>query len=934
MNINVSSKNISIEKKEIIKTGNLESYEVNVTASEEYEKCACFVVIKYDDERFKIPVIDGKIKLPILLKVPEDKKIYIGFYGAYFENDEVKEINSANFDYLTVVEGSFKKGIPTQEEISTGILDRYLQAMKEFYRTSNQEFEDSVTEAESDITTAKNGAVNTINSEKDAAISAIGTAKDGAVQEIGDLNSGLKADVNTLKSDVNTIKGDIDEINATNETQSQNISTNTRTINENKNAFDTFKTTTNKAISELMVNKADLDKTGAKLGLDINNETFVMTFKLFDLDNNLLDSKQVDLPLETMVVDGEYNAARKEVTLVLQNGTEISFSVADLVSGLVSETTLENTLATLKASLESEIDKKVDKVNGKDLSTNDYSNEEKNANAANTRARHTHDNKSTLDKITEEYLQEREDKIDSLETKVASIENVLSNKGRLSLMFKNIIDRGEYIIRFPKWATSHNSAGEKLGANAGKVLEFATDTVKENNTYGLAFETIDVNATRKDDGTLVIDAIEGDKNFKRDGLVDVYVAIKKYYEKFWDDEEYVYYGRKFIPSDDYTIKDLCIDYNGEINEFFLIAKHIAGAQRDKEGILKLYSSAGLKPSRYNAVPTSETIAISHNGMIAAAKNKGKYYSGGLLSEYSHIKTTFWLKAGDRNNKGILNGNTSNGYQFKVAQAEEGVTRVIVTTTEANYIDLKSYVSVGNPGTATNFDRGNAYMHNILDDVKVIGKETIDDSHTALLLDCDPVDIPETARVSTMHERSGYCYDILGRNGSPVSCTNGKHGAVLDGIEYMVGGWELISNAVCDILGTDLSRQFLVCNDATKFDTNATNIRNNYYKSKIMTTTGTAAGWRYITEEKFDSAISSFLPTVTGESGSGNTVGYAGGVYVPANTSGLFEVLAFGGLYSNANAGISSLHVHSALGSAWWGIIARLSLNAVRGETAA
>lgn len=588
----------------------------------------------------------------------------------------------------------------------------------------------------------------------------------------------------------------------------------------------------------------------------------------------------------------------------------------------------------LEATMNAALAGKVDKVEGKGLSTNDYSNEEKNANAANTQARHTHDNKSTLDKITEEYLQEREDKIDSLEIKVKSIENVLSNKGRLSLMFKNIIDRGEYIIRFPKWATSHNSTGEKLGANAGKVLEFATDTVKENNTYGLAFETIDVNATRKDDGTLVIDAIEGDKNFKRDGLVDVYVAIKKYYEKFWDDEEYVYYGRKFIPSDDYTIKDLCIDYNGEINEFFLIAKHIAGAQRDKEGILKLYSSAGLKPSRYNAVPTSETIAISYNGMIAAAKNKGKYYSGGLLSEYSHIKTTFWLKAGDRNNKGILNGNTSNNYQFKVAQAEEGVTRVIVTTTEANYIDLKSYVSVGNPGTATNFDRGNAYMHNILDCVKVIGKETIDDSHTALLLDCDPVDIPETARVSTMYERSGYCYDILGRNGSPVSCTNGKHGAVLDGIEYMVGGWELISNAVCDILGTDLSRQFLVCNDATKFDTNATNIRNNYYKSKIMTTTGTAAGWRYITEEKFDSAISSFLPTVTGESGSGNTVGYAGGVYVPANTSGLFEVLAFGSLYGNAVTGISSLLVSTALGYAWWHIIARLSLNAVKGETAA
>lgn len=189
MNINVISKNITIEKKEIIKTGNLESYEINVTASEEYDKCACFVVIKYDDEIFKIPVEDGKIKLPILLSVPKDKKIYIGFYGAYFEDDEVKEINSANFDYLNVVEGSFKEDIPYQEEIYIEMRDKYLQAMKEFYEASNKKFEDAVDEAKVDIEDAKNNAV----------------------EEINDLNKGLKTDVAAIKQEQNTQNANINE---------------------------------------------------------------------------------------------------------------------------------------------------------------------------------------------------------------------------------------------------------------------------------------------------------------------------------------------------------------------------------------------------------------------------------------------------------------------------------------------------------------------------------------------------------------------------------------------------------------------------------------------------------------------------------------------------------------------------------------------------
>ena len=47
--------------------------------------------------------------------------------------------------------------------------------------------------------------------------------------------------------------------------------------------------------------------------------------------------KEFDLPLESVVVGGEYDAPNRAVVLTLQNGNEVRFSVVDLVSGLVSQ---------------------------------------------------------------------------------------------------------------------------------------------------------------------------------------------------------------------------------------------------------------------------------------------------------------------------------------------------------------------------------------------------------------------------------------------------------------------------------------------------------------------------------------------------------------------------------------------------------------------
>ena len=86
-------------------------------------------------------------------------------------------------------------------------------------------------------------------------------------------------------------------------------------------------------------------KYAKSFDLSINNSTYVMTLVLKDQDGTTLTTDSIDLPLETMVVSGEYNSTTKKVVLTLQGGSTVEFSIADLISGLQSEITSSNKLS-------------------------------------------------------------------------------------------------------------------------------------------------------------------------------------------------------------------------------------------------------------------------------------------------------------------------------------------------------------------------------------------------------------------------------------------------------------------------------------------------------------------------------------------------------------------------------------------------------------
>lgn len=80
---------------------------------------------------------------------------------------------------------------------------------------------------------------------------------------------------------------------------------------------------------------------GASLDMSLDNDTYVISTVLKAKDGTVLSSKEVDLPLESVVVGAEYDSETQSIVLTLQNGNTVSVPVGDLVDGLATQTALD-----------------------------------------------------------------------------------------------------------------------------------------------------------------------------------------------------------------------------------------------------------------------------------------------------------------------------------------------------------------------------------------------------------------------------------------------------------------------------------------------------------------------------------------------------------------------------------------------------------------
>lgn len=507
-------------------------------------------------------------------------------------------------------------------------------------------------------------------------------------------------------------------------------------------------------------------------------------------------------------------------------------------------------------------------------------------------------------------------------------------------------DEKTYSVEWYPFATDTGTTMTKTDDNANLVCNPSTDTVSGTNNYPTAFDTIDVNAFVDSEGIRHVTFARGQEGFGETedtiqdviykGVTykqDVFVLGRTYYQKL----EYNSvsgknkYSRRYVPTNGYTPVSMAINKDGTVNPFWLIAKYESGL--DSNG--KLRSLKGLLPGGQRNTPVgscSASVFNSYNNQITNYHNRGTYYTGMLASEWSHLMTTFWLKYATKNFQSVMAGCTGYDYQYTVAATESNVSRVKLTTAQANNLVVGSSLSVGdNSVTPTTYDRVNGYVHKYADSAVITSIEVDpnDNTYSYVNLDCSPFTTTATTFVKTMHWRSGFSTNLLGRDGSPNNLTNSKNPASLDGIEFMVGAYDVIGNVIASYDSTEKVYDYYVCNDSTKLTTDTSNL-SNYIHSSVKTNCTTNNAWNYIADVDLDLTSGLCIGSNVGGTNTSSSRGFCDGYYV-SSASGFRELRAFGYLTDGAAAGVSCVHGYAALSSTGWTYLSRLSINALGGS---
>lgn len=507
-------------------------------------------------------------------------------------------------------------------------------------------------------------------------------------------------------------------------------------------------------------------------------------------------------------------------------------------------------------------------------------------------------------------------------------------------------DEKTYSVEWYPFATDTGTTMTKTDDNANLVCNPSTDTVSGTNNYPTAFDTIDVNAFVDSEGIRHVTFARGQEGFGETedtiqdviykGVTykqDVFVLGRTYYQKL----EYNSvsgknkYSRRYVPTNGYTPVSMAINKDGTVNPFWLIAKYESGL--DSNG--KLRSLKGLLPGGQRNTPVgscSTSVLNSYNNQITNYHNRGTYYTGMLASEWSHLMTTFWLKYATKDFQSKMTGCTGYDYQYTVAATESNVSRVKLTTAQANNLVVGSSLSVGdNSVTPTTYDRVNGYVHKYADSAVITSIEVDpnDNTYSYVNLDCSPFNTTATTFVKTMPWRSGFSTNLLGRDGSPNNLTNSKNPASLDGIEFMVGAYDVIGNVIASYDSNEKVYDYYVCNDSTKLTTDTSNL-SNYIHSSVKTNCTTNNAWNYIADVDLDLTSGLCIGSNVGGTNTSSSRGFCDGYYV-SSASGFRELPAFGYLAYWATAGVSFVSGSITLSASWWSCLSRLSINALGGS---
>lgn len=474
-----------------------------------------------------------------------------------------------------------------------------------------------------------------------------------------------------------------------------------------------------------------------------------------------------------------------------------------------------------------------------------------------------------------------------------------------------------YTVKIPRFASNPTVNCEKLDDNAGLVCEPSTDTVEGRDDYAdiPLFKWYNCNYKRDTSGHAYPTAIEHlSDDYRKTGAVDVGVIQMTPYVR-WDDSDpdYILWSITDSPRDGFT--PWAAAKSGDtVYPYVVHSKFFSGVGED-----------GLLRSVYDLVPARNQ---SYYSLITDYAKKGAGYKGAGGERVAWQILFNAIKCAVKSSQEKYAGTTGYNLQYSAAiQRSEKLTYFPVTAAQAKNLLVGSYVSIGygsnNNGTV-NIDRSGATMHSYASGAKILKIEALDDTTSAVYLDCDafdtmPVALSDTLNapitLSTIYWCSGTTDAVIGHHdGSPGSNTDAKHPYRVQGIEYAVGGYEVLSDVVLafdDSNGKDI----YVCPAGVAHTKTDAEILAKYKKVGNF-----PAGDFWIGDIGFDPETCVTWPATQGsgdKTGVGDYVN--GGGNASKNT--LREYLQGGDLGQWSTAGASHVYCWRWLGGGYWHCLA-------------
>ena len=510
---------------------------------------------------------------------------------------------------------------------------------------------------------------------------------------------------------------------------------------------------------------------------------------------------------------------------------------------------------------------------------------------------------------------------------IAATKNVLADQNDVAPLCENFFaalhDGKVYGVEFYKHSTSPASAGRKTRDNAALVCEPSTnskagrdDYVKRalfcpfNVDYTIDAETLEpkISAIEGVFGTYDAKAPAGLIGvMQQGGWVRYYDAGSSFGYEYADER---------VSSEFYPLEATVKASDNSVRSFMIHAKYAAG-----------YGADGKLGSLSGAACAIRT--ISHNSQISLWKQRGAQYCGKSYADGGFVDLMFWLKYGDKANASKMQGCRNYGYTYAITVAQTDAKSVILKKTDAASLVVGSAIDVGDGS-----DRQNASSYAVASSAVILSIEAYDDNNSRVNLDLAAgITTTTSNKINTIAWRSGSCDNVLGVDGSPTNCTSGKEPFIIQGIECMVGAYEVYADAIFKLESADGVFKITpwICKKASEITNNA--IGSAYKALSYSLTPPTSAGWRYISSMGFDPAhpCANFPDGLDANS---NT-GYRAGFYSENATNGLREWLAVGYLWNGAVAALGCADSGHGLGHARWAVSGRACGTAGnRGEFAA